>query len=212
MTAKTRPTSSPADAPRRLTVLAAWAEAPALPGADEPTPDLAAVARLARRQLDLEAVVAAAEEELKRQQKALFDVRCLELPEALSACGLSKVTLSTGEVVEVRTEYYCSLTGQYRAPAIAWLQANGLTSIITQDVIASFGKDESKKAAALLKLLGTKRFKGVPAKLQENVNTATFKALVREKIEAGEAVPVDELGVTVQDAAKITPPRRGREL
>lgn len=214
--AKPTKKTGPSRAQRALQLFEQWASYRE-EAAPEAAVDLALVGRLARKQLELEALLETAEENAKSVQQRLFDVRCLELPEALAAAGLSKVALSTGEQVEVKTEYYASLGGKYREPALAWLREQGFDDLLQIELTVSFGKGQGaaqKKVLQFLeKLAKDKKLKAdLTWNSQETVNTGSFKAIVREQLENGVTVPVEELGVTVQDATKITTPKAKSSL
>ena len=167
---------------------------------------LSEITRLAEAQLALEREIQATQATLEGQVKRLNQVRLELLPAALNEAGLRELRLASGHRVQLAMDYTCSLTGRYRDPAVAWLKAEGLEDVISYDVVESFGPRDVKQLErlrkALLKL-------GVGFSEKENVNTATFKALVRERLEAGEQVPLGELGVTAIESTKITaPPKR----
>lgn len=173
--------------------------------------DLKAIASAAQLQLRLESEIAALGEQLAAKTKELDAVRLKQLPEALSAAGMSTFTLSTGEKIEVKRDYYCSLTGQYKLPAMNWLREEGHDDIISHEVKVSFGRGYKKKDLdALLKLV--QKFGNAQAQENDAVNTATFKALVKEQLEKGEVIDYAALGVTIIDAAKITAPKRKVEI
>lgn len=204
-------TKGPTPAQRAAAALKAWSEGfgRAASTATGQAVSLDRVAALAQRQLALEAEVENLSEQLKRAQERLELVRTEDLPGAMDAAGISAFELGGGVKVKLVTEYFCSLAGQYREPAVAWLREQELDDLITNDVVASFGKGDEKRAQAAYKALSKR--KGAMTKLVENVNTSSFKAVVREMLENGAYVPVDELGVTVRDAAKITVPKAKQE-
>ena len=198
---KKKATSAPAKKPGKSATsaaLTAWAEK-----GPEPLDAKAKtnIAKLARRQINLERAIQRATEKLGKINEAYAQIRMVDLPEALSAVGLSGFTLKNGEKVELKTAYHCSLAGQYREPAIRWLRKNNLDELVTWDVIASFGKGFEKQAKACLALLSKR--KGASVKGVESINTGSFKAVVRELLEAGKRVPVKEIGVTVQESSRI---------
>lgn len=158
------------------------------------------ISALATRQLELTADVARLGEALKAISAELRTVSEDELPAALAEAGIKSITLPDGSVVTVKDDYYCSLTGKYRDPALAWLREQGHDAVITRAFAVRFGKGEEKSAERLEKLLGQRKF---PYKAADEVNTGTFKAIVREQVEAGERVPLVRLGVRVVPQAHI---------
>ena len=206
---------SPTRSERALAAFAQWAQVPAAQN-DIPV-DLKRVARLAQRQLQLEDKIVAEQGRLEDLQKQYFDVRCLELPEALTEANLKEFTLTTGEKVKLATEYSASLSGDKKAAAIAWLEREGYSSLVSLDLTVQLAKGHDALAQKIEKLL-KKTFKrelaagSLQLGLGRNVNTTSFKALVREQLEAGVQLPVEELGIFVQDAAKITRPKKEKTL
>jgi hypothetical protein len=214
-TTKTKPKAAPSSKPAAATPttdkLGAWEKAAGGKPAEASKGDLQKAAALALRQLKLEAEILAAQEALKKLVASYDAIRLKELPEVLSLSGLGEFTLSSGHKISVAREYFCSLTGQYKVPAMEWLKKNDLDEIITHDVKVSFGKGfKPAHVKKLMQLVAS--FETASAQEADNVNTATFKAVVREKLEKGEQVPTETIGVTVQDAAKITPPKRPVEI
>ena len=206
---KTHGTVTGARIPPKSAKLAAWEKTGAAPQAS--ATDLKTIAQLASEQLAAEARIAALQEKLKAEAQIYDRIRLTDLPQALSAAGMSAFTLGNGAKVEVKRDYFCSLTGQYKPAALAWTRENELEEIISNTVTLSFGKGYSpKQIEKVLKMAND--FKNCQATTAETINTTTFKAVVRERLENGEAVPVAELGITIQDAAKITAPKRPVEI
>ena len=163
--------------------------------------DLVRITKLARKQVKLDREVKALEERVKAKRAAHDEVAVRDLPDALAEAGAAAVTLKDGTKVEVKSNYYCTLTGKYHDPAIRWLRKKKYDDLIKQAIITTFGKGEEKAADRLRKILAKHT---VPFRTDESVHSGSFKALVRELIEKGDKVPIDELGVTIIDMAKIT--------
>lgn len=195
------------------TVLAAWAKTTATASREKlSTAKLKGLTALGNEMLKLEKSMAKQSEAMKKLVARYDEIRLKEIPALLLETGAESVTLKGGWKIELKRDYFCSLTGKYRDPALAWLRANDLASLISRDVTASFGKGQEKQAEALLKLLAQKRFAATAVAANENVNTGTFKAVVREKLENGEKVPTDKIGVTIQDAARVIAPKAKKTL
>ena len=103
-------------------------------------------------------------------------------------------------MVSVKDGYYCSLTGKHKQPAIDWLRQEGHDAVISRDFTAQFGRGEDQQADRLAKLL---RQRKVAFKEAENVNTGTFKAIIKEMVEGGRRVPLVKLGVRVVPTSTI---------
>ncbi len=171
-------------------------------------PDLKRITALARKQIKLTKDLESLEERAKVKRELRDEIATRELPDMLAEVGIAELILRDGSKVVVKPNYYCGLTGKYKEPAIAWLRKKGFDDLISQVVGVSFGKGEDAEAKKVEKLL---RDTGIPFKTEEVINSATFKALIRELIEKGERVPHNDLGVTIIDTAKITLPKPRRK-
>lgn len=174
---------------------------------EEDTAALAAIAMLAQTQLRLEADLALLNAQVEAKQKELNQIRLEALPAALHEAKLKDFTLESGYKIELFTDYRASLNGQYREPAIKWLEQNKLESIITREIVQIFTRGDEKGVAKLRKILEKA---GVPFSEKEQVNTGTFKAVVKEMLEQGTPVPLSEIGVVATEMTKISAPKKGR--
>ena len=169
------------------------------------TAKLAAIAELANKQLRLEEEIAAIQDNLQYTQKKLDQIRREALPAAMEEAGLIEFTLETGQKITLSTIYTASLTGQYREPAVNWLVRNGMENIISRNFIQTFARGETKDSESWRRYLLSA---GIPFIEREDVNTGTFKAIIREFLEDGKDVPLAELGVTALTATVITTPKK----
>ncbi len=85
--------------------------------------------------------------------------------------------------------------------AFNWLRNNGLGDLIKNEITVSFGRNEDNKATAYAGLAAGQGFQPVQ-KLK--VEPMTLKALVRERIEAGQDMPSDLFNVFAGNRTKIT--------
>ena len=85
--------------------------------------------------------------------------------------------------------------------AFNWLRSNGLGDLIKNEVTVSFGRNEDNKAAEYADLAQGQGYQPVQ-KLK--VEPMTLKALVRERIEAGQDMPSDLFNVFAGNRTKIT--------
>lgn len=162
--------------------------------------DLAEVARLADEQAKLEGLVEAAEAALKAANAALKQVREYDLPELMNKLGLETFTTKAGTKISIKDILRVATTGKYRPFIMKWLRENDLTAIISRVLSVEFGKGEDKKAEAALKALAKLDLLFSDA---ENINAGTFKALIKEKLEAGETVPIEDLGISRAYQSKV---------
>ena len=150
---------------------------------------------------DLEAEVKAQEEKIKQTQKEISRISEDVIPTMLSEMGLSQLKLADGSSVDVKPFYSASISVANREKAYKWLRDNGLGDIIKNDVTVSFGRNEDNKAVDYANLAKSQGFEPTQ-KLK--VEPMTLKALVRERIEAGQEMPMDIFNVYVGNRTKLT--------
>lgn len=167
--------------------------------------ELEQISVLANKQVKVEADIARTEKELKELKKQLKKVSEDDLPTAMKAAGnLLEFKLADGTAIKVADKWHGSLSGAKKAGAIAWLREHGYDDIIKTTLELSFKKGEDEKVTQAKELLIEQGF--IP-KEEENVNTATVKALAKELIEDEENnidVPLDTLGIYIQTVSKVT--------
>ena len=76
---------------------------------------------------------------------------------------------------------------------IKWLRDNKHTGLIKNEIIAQVGKGKDNVAADVCAYIENA---GLDVTREENIHTGSFKALVKDDIEKGKDVPLDELGVS----------------
>lgn len=152
---------------------------------------LKTVATLADESVTLAMQIATIEESVKllAERKRMVDESLL--PDAMDAAKLKTFTTTSGAVVEVGPFLAVSLAGEKMANAIGWLKETNNDGLISKDVALSFKKGQDADAQKSVDLLIAAGF--APA-VKEAVNTATFKALLKELLQKGVAVPLEKLG------------------
>lgn len=111
----------------------------------------------------------------------------LDIPEAMKVAGLKALTLEDGAVVSVDSSKHGSYTKENEAKVFDWLRKHGHESLIKNVIEVKFGKGEEARAQALIKVLETKKFTDWAQK--QSIHANTFKAFVREQLEAGAKLP-----------------------
>ena len=134
------------------------------------------------------------EELLKKKKKNLNQISGEIIPTLLSEMGLSSLKLADGSSVDVKQNYSASISIANREKAYSWLRSNGLGDIIKNEITVSFGKNEDNKAADYANLA---KGQGYQPTQKMKVEPMTLKALVRERIEAGNDMPTDIFNVFV---------------
>ena len=150
---------------------------------------------------DMEDLVAAKEEELKKLKKDVDIISGEVIPTMMSEMNLSTLKLSDGSSVEVKPVYGASISPAKKEEAYNWLRNNGLGDLIKNEITVSFGRNEDNKAMAYANLAQGQGYQPVQ-KLK--VEPMTLKALVRERLEAGQEMPTDLFNVFAGNRTKIT--------
>ena len=151
------------------------------------------------------------ETEVKKLKKDSGIISEEVIPTMMTEMNISTLKLADGSAVEVKPIYGASL-GQGRSEsdsdfikrreeAFNWLRNNGLGDLIKNEVTVSFGRNEDNKASDYANLAQGQGYQPVQ-KLK--VEPMTLKALVRERVEAGQDMPSDLFNVFAGNRTKIT--------
>lgn len=154
-------------------------------------------------------------EELEKQLKVLKErksqIESREIPDLFGEIGVDVIGLPDDNCdVIVRPYYKANIPASWdpdrREQAFRWLDENGHGDVISVTVSVDFQRGEKALADELVHLIRTK-FRGANShqvKTVMGVPWTTLTALVKEQVEQGEAIPLDTLGATVGQVAKIT--------
>ena len=159
------------------------------------------VSRLAAEAANLEREISNAEQLLKGKKQALHKITDEQLPEALEEMGLQKFTLTDGAEISVKPIYAASIPVDRREEAFQWLRDHEFGDLVKNNVTVTFGRGEDTIAKEFVGLCGSKGF--VPSQT-EKVEPMTLKAWLRERVEAGDPIPLDLFGAFISQRATIT--------
>ena len=158
------------------------------------------VSRLATQAASLEREISDVEQLLKGKKQALHKITDEQLPEALEEMGLQKFTLTDGAEISVKPIYAASIPVGRREEAFQWLRDHEFGDLVKNNVTVTFGRGEDETAKAFVGLCGSQGF--VPSQL-EKVEPMTLKAWLRERVEAGDPIPLDLFGAFISQRATI---------
>jgi len=158
------------------------------------------VSRLANEAATLERELADAEKLMKEKKSALHKITDEQLPEALEVMGLQKFTLVDGSEIAVKPIYAASIPKDRKEEAFQWLRDHDFGDLVKNNVTVTFGRGEDETAKEFVGLCGEQGF--VPSQL-EKVEPMTLKAWLRERVEAGDPVPLDLFGAFISQRATI---------
>lgn len=182
-----------------------FADAAEVQSVEIPSATLAPLLQLVSKLQTAQTQVAQADVLLKAAKETERVLREETLPDALSAAGLTSLTLSDGTKVSVEPFLHCSLAGAVKPKAIAWLVKSDNAGLIKNEVKVVFPKGKEKEAQQLMQRLAKAGY--TPEQVQD-VNTTSFKALVRELLADGQPVPLADVGVYTGREAVITLPKK----
>jgi hypothetical protein len=141
------------------------------------------------------------EAKLKNLKKSRDILSGEVIPTMMQEMNLSTLKLADGTSVEVKPIYGASISPAKKEEAFNWLRSNGLGDLIKNEITVSFGRNEDNKAAEYAVLAQGQGYQPVQ-KLK--VEPMTLKALVRERLEAGQEMPTELFNVFAGNRTKIT--------
>ena len=162
--------------------------------------ELDAVARLATEAGVLQEEISVMEGLLKDKKKALLEITDGQLPDALEHMGLEKFTLTDGSEIAPKVFYGASIPRDRRDEAYEWLRDHEFGDLVKNNVTVTFGRGEDETAKEFIELCGAKGF--MPNQ-SEKVEPMVLKAWLRERVEAGDPIPLDLFGAYISNRATI---------
>lgn len=187
--------------------LSAFTDAQVPPSGDLLTQTVGYANELVRLEEQLEDIKALT----KKLSGRAHELKTVVLPAQMAKIGQSDFTLLNGFRIEI--EDFISVAEPPKDKAkkeamrakriLALTKMEGGEALVKTDVSIQFEKKEHNQALALVDDL---RKKGFIVDVASDVNSASLKAFVREKLRAGEKVDQDALGLFLGLAAKVTKP------
>ena len=162
--------------------------------------ELDAVARLATEAGVLQEEISVMEGLLKDKKKALLAITDGQLPDALEQMGLEKFTLTDGSEIATKVFYGASIPRDRRDEAYEWLRDHEFGDLVKNNVTVTFGRGEDETAKEFIELCGAQGF--MPNQ-SEKVEPMVLKAWLRERVEAGDPIPLDLFGAYISNRATI---------
>jgi|GEM_PF-6066460 len=147
-------------------------------------------------------------EALKEANGLLTATRETDLPEALRACHYSAPTkiVVSGFTVEFKDEFNGKKLSD--PTAHAWLDENGHGDLAKNVLTVRFGKGDEGVAKELLNYVRAQpSVNRLGIDLAKWVDAQTIAAFAREQWGNGENPPLELLGVSRRQAAKVSPPK-----
>ncbi len=168
-------------------------------------PNLPEIVALARRQVALQGMITDNENATKDLKEQLRAVQENDLPLAmLEAGGLKKITLDSGETIEIKDDFVCGISEENREEAFNWFESHGYGALIGTTLVVEFGKGELERAQALLLALTKQKYN---ARVGRAVHWQTLKAFIVEQTRAAKKIPLELFGAHPFNKAIVKLPK-----
>jgi hypothetical protein len=163
---------------------------------------------LSNRASELEADLERLDEELSQKSKELQTVlggyqQPGLLVVLLQELGISSITLADGNRIVIDEELKppsMAATSKYREVVIEWLKKDGHGGVIKNELTVNIPKGQDALADIVEKSAVEQ---GLQVKRFETVNAQTLGALLRELLEAGADVPLEQIGAFMFRKAEV---------
>lgn len=178
---------------------------PAAPNALKSASDI--VEAMARCELDVEEIEAA----LKAKNAELTALKTVSVPAALATAGLSDFTLADGLYKGVKVHVGDFVSGslpkepERRDAAIALLEEYEASDLIKDQIVIACAKSQHNEA---LDLVARLQKEGWGVVFGSDVHAMTLQKFGRERLEKGEPLDAETLGLYIGRAAKLSWPRQ----
>jgi len=157
--------------------------------------ELSGVITLSKKLVSQSKIVDDLTSALKEETKKLNKIQFEDLPEMMNELDLISTEIEVDNQIfklSKAEKYFASITRERKPFVIKWLRDNRHTGLIRNEIIAQVGKGKDNVAADVYAYIEKA---GLDVTREENIHTGSFKALVKDDIEKGKAVPMEELGV-----------------
>ena len=160
------------------------------------------------------------DEELKTATKALVNMARKELPDLFDECGMDRMGIpGTNVDVAVKPYYHANIKAEWpeakREEGFQAVIALGGEDLVRVTLSIVYGPSEYDQAMECLEHLRKQNWFGNRhVELEKNVPWNTLTGFLRERVEAGDAVPLDKLGATVSRQCRVETrkiPRKGKK-
>jgi len=149
---------------------------------------------------NLEDQVAASEDHTKGLKEKARELSQVLIPKMMQEMNITKLKLKDGASIEVTNFYSAKIAPEKQEEAFNWLRDNGLGDIIKNDITVTFSRGEDNKAQQYAVLAKGQGYEPVQ---KIGVHPQTLKAVVRERVESGQDMPVNLFNTFVGNQTKI---------
>jgi hypothetical protein len=140
--------------------------------------------------------------EITTHEAAIHVLEEKTIPDAMRDIGMKSFALSNGFSVEVEPYAYGHVLKEHEPAFFAWLEKNGLGSIIKHWITVTFGKDDDKFFKKFLRDLAARK-KPVQFDRKDAIHASTWKAFFNERFASEKAGAVPQAKIMPRDMLSI---------
>lgn len=137
------------------------------------------VAKLAKKQIEIQKEIAVLEKQLSEKEKELLKVSMKELPDAMMEADLAEFKTNDGHKITIDEGFAPNVTKEKKPICYAWLKDNGHGAIVKSEFKILFGKNQEEQVKATEEVL---KSNNILYNLNENVHPSTLKSFVKEQM------------------------------
>ncbi len=139
---------------------------------------LTAIVELAKQMVALTTRIQNGEALLKQLKEQLKLIAEGHLPELMGQIGLSELSLTDGQKIKIRPEFYGSVAQNRMDQAVAWLEEHNMAGIVK--------KDYTLDASALSQEELNAAIERLPIAVKRTIHPSTLRSFVKERFEAND--------------------------
>ena len=157
--------------------------------------------------LELQKKIEKKKEELKTLEKQERLLSEETIPSLMHQAGVLSIVTSNGNKVDIKKNYFASITVKNREECMQWLRDNEQDHIIENQIITSFDRTKDNEAKSFLHDVMEKYNDpingGVVVSHKESVHGNRLKKWYKERTLAGQSTPTDLFGTFIKNETKI---------
>lgn len=149
--------------------------------------------RMAELMRSTELEISKLKADLEAKEKQLRQITQEDLPALLQEIGVSGLKLPDGTELAMVEDIQCGISEDRADAAHNWLVEHGYGGIIRSNINIDFPAEEIEEARKLASQI--EGISGRTVLLKGKVHPQTLKAFLKERLAAGEAIPLETFGV-----------------
>lgn len=170
------------------------------------------IEEIALKLCDFEEKIKETEAHLKKLKEQRDRLKFEELVDLMETNGIkigSEIILENGRRIIAKEYFTASIPSETkisgekdpykqveliekRKKCLEWLEQNGLSDIIKNEVVANFKKEDTKKVSELVAILSDKN---INYKNEKKVHPSTLKATLKEHLRNGQYIPFEDFNI-----------------